>query len=83
MGQIGYPQRPLVLVGDRAMLNRPLIRTYLQQQQLFLGPWTPTDIRTLMGTVSQQELLASPLDYRRLTDQAPTRCYANALKSPV
>jgi len=64
MQQIGYPQEALVLVGDRAMLNRPLIRTYLQQEQQFLGPWTPTDIRTLMGTISQQELLASPLAYR-------------------
>lgn len=64
MQQIGSPQQALVLVGDRAMLNRPLIRTYLQQDQLFLGPWTPTDIRTLMGTISQQELLASPLAYR-------------------
>lgn len=75
MEQIGYPQQALVLVGDRAMLNRPLIRTYLQQQQLFLGPWTPIDIRTVMGTVSQDELLASPLDYRpqshREGDPAP------------
>ena len=64
MQQIGYPQPALVLVGDRAMLNRPLIRTYLQQAQLFVGPWTPTDIRVLMGTISQEELLASPLAYR-------------------
>jgi transposase len=75
MGQISYPQQALVLVGDRAMLNRPLMRTYLQQQQLFLGPWTPTDIRTLMGTVSHEELLASPLAYRpqshRKGDPAP------------
>ncbi len=64
MQQIGYRQQALVMVGDRAMLNRPLIRTYLQQQQLFVGPWTPPDIRDLMGTISQDELLASPLDYR-------------------
>ena len=50
MQQIGYPHQALVLVGDRAMFNRPLIRTYLQQDQLFLGPWTPPDIRALMGT---------------------------------
>lgn len=31
---------------------------------MFLGPWTPTDIRTLLGKVSRQELLASPLDSR-------------------
>ena len=75
MQQIGYPQQALVLVGDRAMLNRPLIRTYLQQQQLFVGPWTPPDIRDLMGTISHDELLASPLDYRpqshREGDPAP------------
>jgi len=54
----------LMLVGDRAMLNRPLIRTYLQQQRLFVGPWTPPDIRDLMGTISQDELLDAPLDHR-------------------
>lgn len=64
MEQIGYPHQALVLVGDRAMLNRPLIRTYLQQQQPFLGPWTPTDIRRLMSTILQEELLDSPLAYR-------------------
>jgi transposase len=75
MQQIGYPRQALVLVGDRAMLNRPLIRTYLQQQQLFVGPWTPPDIRDRMGAISQDELLASPLDYRpqshREGDPAP------------
>ena len=75
MQQIGYPQQALVMVGDRAMLNRPLIRTYLQQKQLFVGPWTPPDIRKLMSTISQQQLLDSPLAYRpqsqREGDPAP------------
>lgn len=73
--QIGYPQQALVLVGDRAMLNRPLIRTYLQHDQLFVGPWTPPDIHRLMATVAQDELLAAPLAYRpqahRAGDPAP------------
>jgi len=64
MQQIGYPHQALVLVGDRAMFNRPLIRTYLQQDQLFVGPWTPPDIRALMGTISHDELLDAPLDYQ-------------------
>ena len=64
MQQIGYPHQAVVLVGDRAMLNRPLVRTYLQQNQLFLGPWTPPDIRTLMGTIPHDELLDAPLSYR-------------------
>jgi len=75
MQQIGYPEQALVLVGDRAMFNRPLLRTYLQQDQLFLGPWTPPDIRTLMGTISQDDLLEAPLAYRpqshREGDPAP------------
>lgn len=75
MQQIGYPHQAPVLVGDRAMLNRPLIRTYLQHNPLFVGPWTPADIRTLMDTVAQDELLATPLSYRpqshRAGDPAP------------
>lgn len=62
--QINIPMDNLVLVGDRAMFNRPLIETYLRQNHHFLGPWTPPDIQTLMSEVSHDELLANPLTYR-------------------
>ena len=62
--QIDVPTDNLVLVGDRAMFNRPLIETYLRQKHHFLGPWTPPDIQSLMGEVSHDELMANPLAYR-------------------
>lgn len=64
MQQIGYPHEALVLVGDRAMFNRPLLRAYLDGGHRFVGPWTPPDIQALMRGVPQAELLAAPLAYR-------------------
>ena len=61
---IEVPMNHVILVGDRAMFNRPLIEAYLRQKHHFLGPWTPPDIQTLMATVSHEDLLANPLNYR-------------------
>ena len=61
---IAAPAAPLVLVGDRAMLNRPLLEAYLRGGHLFLGPWTPPAMRVLMATVSHQDLMDNPLTYR-------------------
>ena len=61
---INAPMDHVILVGDRAMFNRPLIEAYLRQNHHFLGPWTPPDIQTLMAEVSHDDLLANPLTYR-------------------
>lgn len=61
--QIGYPNKGLVLVGDRAMFNQKLIAAYLAGGHQFLGPWTPPDIREIMRDVSAEELLSQPLSY--------------------
>jgi len=75
--QIDVPTDHLVLVGDRAMFNRPLIETYLRQKHHFLGPWTPPDIQTLMSEVAHDELLANPLAYRpaSVADDDPAPYY--------
>ncbi len=65
--EIDAPAAPLVLVGDRAMLNRVLIEAYLRGGHLFLGPWTPPDIRARMAEVSHEELMDNPLAYRPLS----------------
>ena len=64
LDQIGAPMNKVILVGDRAMFNRPLMTAYLRAGQQFLGPWTPPDIRDLMAEVSHEELIAQPLNYR-------------------
>lgn len=60
---VKYPH-DMVFVGDRAMLNRKLITGYVQRNQLFLGPWTPPEVQTIIGAVSQEDLLAHPLTFR-------------------
>lgn len=62
--EIDAPVEHIVLVGDRAMFNRPLIEAYLRAGHLFVGPWTPPDIQTLMADVSHEDLLDNPLAYR-------------------
>jgi transposase len=74
---IDAPMDHVILVGDRAMFNRPLIEAYLRQKQHFLGPWTPPDIQTLMAAVAHDELLANPLTYRpaSVKDDEPAPYY--------
>ncbi len=61
--KVKYPHE-ILFVGDRAMLNRKLIAGYLERKQQFLGPWTPPDVRKLMASVSQEDLLAHPLSFQ-------------------
>jgi transposase len=71
--QIDVPTDHVVLIGDRAMFNRALIEAYLRESHLFVGPWTPPDIQSLMAEASHEELMAHPLDYRPMSmaDDAP------------
>ena len=54
----------VIIVGDRAMFNRKLIAAYLSQDIEFLGPWTPSEVRTIVSEVEQAELLAHPLAFQ-------------------
>jgi transposase len=60
---VKYPHR-IVFVGDRAMFNSELIEGYLKEDVQFLGPWTPPDVRRLMETISNTELMDHPLDFQ-------------------
>ncbi len=75
--QIDVPVDDMVLVGDRAMFNRPLIEAYLRENHQFLGPWTPAEIRDLMDEVSHEDLMAHALDYRpaSVSDDEPPPYY--------
>ncbi|MCP4541480.1 MAG: IS1634 family transposase [Chloroflexi bacterium] len=61
--QVKYPHR-VVFVGDRAMFNQELIEGYLKADVLFLGPWTPPDVRTLMQAATNAELMEHPLSFQ-------------------
>ena len=63
LNAVKYPHR-IVLVGDRAMFNQELIEGYLKEAVLFLGPWTPPDVRTLMQAVTTAELMDHPLSFQ-------------------
>lgn len=63
LNAVKYPHR-IVLVGDRAMFNQELIEGYLKEAVLFLGPWTPPDVRTLMRAVTTAELMDHPLSFQ-------------------
>jgi transposase len=63
LDQVDYPHE-IVMVSDRAMLNRKLIGGYLARGQQFLGPWTPSEVLEIVAAVPHEELMAHPLDYR-------------------
>jgi len=63
LSEVKYRHR-IVLVGDQAMFNAELIEGYLKEDVLFLGPWTPPDVRTLMQTVATEELMDHPLSFQ-------------------
>ena len=54
-----------IVISDRAMLRPEVIVTYDQEQIRWLGPLNLDErLRTLMGSVRDEELDAHPLDYR-------------------
>jgi transposase len=54
-----------IVISDRAMLHAEVIVTYDQEQIRWLGPLNLDErLRTLMGSVGDEELSAHPLDYR-------------------
>jgi transposase len=61
--KVDYPYR-VVMVGDRAMLNRQLIAGYLREDVQFLGPWTPPEVRDILAKINQADLLARPLAFQ-------------------
>jgi len=58
------PGLKVVMVGDRAMFNRKLIEAYLSQDVVFLGPWTPKEVRDIVSGVEESELMAHPLAFQ-------------------
>jgi transposase len=66
---LNYPFS-IVMVSDRAMLNRQLVAGYLKQKQHFVGPWTPPEVRDIVRSVPEAELMASPLAFQPQSAQA-------------
>jgi transposase len=63
LSEVQYPHR-IVLVGDRAMFNQELIEGYVKKDVLFLGPWAPANVQTLMQAVPREELMDHPLRFQ-------------------
>jgi transposase len=63
LGKVKHPGQ-VVVIGDRAMFNRKLIGAYLEQDVLFLGPWTPSEVRGIVAEVGEAELMAQALAFQ-------------------
>ena len=63
--ELAERQRDLLLVSDRAMLDREVIAAYAGKQIRWLGPLnTDQSLRDVMAAVSDEELRDHPLAYR-------------------
>lgn len=76
--ELAQRDRSPLVISDRAMLHPKVIVTYDQEQIRWLGPLNlEGSLRALMGSVSDEELDAHPLDYRPVNQpkDEPLRYY--------